>query len=380
VVFLNRIGAIARKELFHIVRDPFTMMMALGMPVMMVMIFGTAFEFNQDHIPLAVHDGDRSAASRQVIAAFSSSGHFNPSWVESPQAAQQALDSGRAQTALVIPPGFARELRRRHGKGLQVLVDGSDNASAASVLSYLPQVQAQAINKLALVGAPLAANNFQTPTNSITLVPRFLFNAELSSRWFMVPGLGVLIMAVLSILLTSLTVAREWESGSMELLLSTPVRPLEIIIGKVLPYLFLGLIGVALVYLSARLVFGVPFRGSHLLYALGCGIFIATCMAQGVLISAAARNQQLAMQAAIMSGLLPTIYLSGFMFPIEHMPTFFRYLTLLLAPRWFMHISRSLYLKGAEFIELALHFLALTSICCCIIALAAVKFKKDMEP
>lgn len=375
---LSRMAAIAKKEIAHIARDPFTIAMALGMPVVMVLIFGTAFEFNLDRIPLAVYDGDKSASSRQLVETFTSSGHFIAERANGANAAAQALDGGHAKAALIISPGFERNLiadtqnlNQIADTQLQILVDGSDSTSASSVLGYLPLVQRRAQYRLLGISPQLS---------SVQLEPRFHFNPELRTKWFMVPGLGVVILAILSILLTSLTIAREWETGSMELLLSTPVRPVEIIAGKLLPYLFLGLAGAAFVYLSARLVFGVPFRGSHLLYLLGCVLFITTCMAQGLLISVVTRAQQVAMQAAMMSGLLPSLYLSGFMYPIEHMPVFFRYLTAILAPRWFMQISHSLYLRGSTFAELTKPFLALTAICGVIISLAAIHFKKDVEP
>lgn len=370
MINFRRLLAIARKEVAHISRDPFTIALALGLPVLVVLIFGYAFEFNLNHIPLAVHDGDKTTASRQLLESFSSSGYFKLQGTEGPRGATRALEQGRARAALIIGPGFEKNLSRGVATDVQVLVDGTDNTSAASILAYLPQVQQRA--QSALTG--------MKPPAAITLKTRYLFNPELSTRWFIVPGLSVVIMAILSILLTSLTIAREWESGSMELLLSTPVRPMEIVIGKLLPYLALGLGSVLFIYPVARLVFGVPFRGSHLLYLLGSVLFVSTCMAQGLLISVITRAQQVSMQVAIISGLLPSIFLSGFIYPIEHMPRFFHYLTAVMAPRWFTHISRELYLKGSSMADLAIPFIALTIICSVMIGLATLNFKKDVEP
>ncbi len=367
---LRRIFAITRKEVSHIGRDPFTMIMALGLPVIMVLIFGTAFEFNLDHMPLAVLDRDNTFASRQLTEAFSSSDHFNIRPVEKADMGLKALDSGEAIAFMVIDDGFEKLAGGLGAAHVQILVDGSDNTSAGSILSYLPEVQKKAQQKILGSTAP----------KGIQLKTRYHFNHELKTPWFIVPGLGVVIMAILSILLTSLTVAREWETGSMELLLSTPVKPIEIIIGKLTPYLFLGLGGVGFVFISARLFFGVPFRGSLLLYLLGCIIFLSTCMAQGLLISVVTRSQQVAMQVAMVSGLLPSIYLSGFIYPIEHMPSFFQKITAVLAPRWFIKISHNLYLKGSNLSELGQSFLALTLICFVIIGISAFKFKKDVEP
>jgi ABC-2 type transport system permease protein len=367
---MQRMTAIARKEVAHISRDPFTIALALVLPMMIVLIFGFAFEFNLNNISLAVHDGDRSAASRTLIESFSSSGHFKVQSMSGPQAVTQALDQGRARAGLVIDPGFERKALSQQEASVQILVDGADNTSAGSILSYLPQVQRLAQERI-------TGLHFEAP---ITLKTRYLFNHELKTSWFIVPGLGVVVLAILSILLTSLTVAREWENSSMELLLSTPLKPIEIVIGKLAPYLVLGLGSVVFIYLTARLVFGVPFLGSHLLYLLGCFLFVTTCMAQGLFISVVTRAQQISMQAAIVSGLLPSLFLSGFIYPIEHMPRFFHYFTGVLAPRWFMQISREIYLKGSTLSELGLPFLALSIICLGLIGLATINFKKDVEP
>jgi ABC-2 type transport system permease protein len=209
---------------------------------------------------------------------------------------------------------------------------------------------------------------------------RFLFNPELNSSWFVIPGLIVVVMSLLSIMLTALTVAREWENGSMELLLSTPVQPLEIIVGKLAPYGVLGIFAVFMTYVIARTVFGVPFVGNHLVFVLGAIIFLVTYLAQGLLISVVARNQQVAMQMAMVSGLLPSNLLSGFVFPVASMPIFFRYFTMILPARWFMQISRDTFLKGSSLIDLSGAFLVLSILCVGMIVQATRKFKRDLEP
>ena len=366
----DRILAVTRKELAHIWRDKFTLVMALGFPVMMVMVFGVAFEFNLNNIPLAVHDADKTATSRMLIETFASSGFFHIEHVPYPGQVIRELDGERARVGIIIEPQFERGLRSGMGGSVQILVDGADNTTAGSVLGYLESLQKLATERLTEVpgGGGL---KFKT---------RFLFNHELRTRWFIVPGLSVVVLAVLSVLLTSLTVAREWENGSMELLLATPVRPVEIIIGKLLPYIALGLGAVVFIYLAARVVFGVPFLGSHLLYALACLMFVATCSMQGILISVVTRVQQISMQAAILSGLLPSLLLSGFVYPIESMPRFFYYFSMILPARWFMQISREIYLKGSTLAELKVPFMALALICLFMTVVAAKKFKKDVEP
>lgn len=363
------VWAIAKKESFHISRDPFTSMLALGMPVIIVLFFGYAIEFNMDRIGLAVFDGNKTQSSYDVEKAFSSSRYFVSKFVRNPAEAVQAIDEGRAHAALIIPPSYTRDMKFFSQSSVQILVDGSDNSSAGSILGYLGGIQRKILE-----------SQFGTFREPVEIRTRFLFNPELNSRWFVVPGLTAVIVAILSILLTALTVAREWENGSMELLLSTPVQPMEIVLGKLLPYSVLGLMAVFFVFLMAELVFAVPFRGNFLVYLFCCLVFISTYLAHGLLISVLTRKQQLSMQLGMLSGLLPTILLSGFIFPVEHMPTFFYYFTMLLPARWFIKISRELFLQGASFADILPSFLALCLIFLTMIFLAIKKFKKDVEP
>ncbi|WII70935.1 ABC transporter permease [Bdellovibrio sp. 22V] len=361
--------AIAKKEVFHIVRDPFTLALALGMPVIMVLFFGFAIEFNMERIKLAVYMGDKTQNSWELERSFSSSGYFISKPVWSPAHAIQSLDEGEAHAALIIPPTFSRDLRPFAENSVQILIDGSDNSSAGSIVGYLGGIQRK-INE----------NNFGVFTPPVDIKTRFLFNPELNSRWFVVPGLAAAIIAILSILLTALTVAREWENGSMELLLATPVRPIEIILGKLLPYSIMGVVAVLFVFLMSQLVFEVPFRGNFFVYMVSCLIFLSTYLAQGLLISVVTRKQQLSMQLAMLSGLLPTILLSGFIFPIEHMPKFFYYATMILPARWFIKISRELFLQGSLFSQILPTFLIQCGLFILMIFLATKKFKKDVEP
>lgn len=366
----RRAAAIAKKEVAHILRDPFTMGAALGLPIFMVLMFGIAIEFNVKNVALAVSDADRSQSSRRLLDTFGSSGYFMVRRTGSPARALGDVSTERARAALIIPPRFEKDLLSGRGAEAQVLVDGSDNSTVGPVLGYVGGIQNIASRRIGGF-EPRAVYEVRT---------RYLFNPELNSRWFVVPGLTVVVMAILSILLTALTVAREWENGSMELLLSTPARPIEIIVGKLAPYGALGIIAVTLVYVLARTVFGVPFAGNHLVFGLGSLLFLMTYLAQGLLISVITRRQVVAMQIAMMTGMLPTQLLSGFIFPIESMPVFFRYLTMLLPARWFMRIARDTFLKGSGLIELAGPFLALSILCIALVLLAARRFKRDLEP
>lgn len=375
----RRSAAIARKEVFHILRDPFTLGMALGLPVFMAIMFGVAIEFNVKNIPLAVSDSDQTQSSRRLIETFGSSKYFLIQPTFSAHQAVADISTEKARAALIIPPHFEKDLFANRGAQVQILLDGSDNSTVTPVLGYISRIQELAVNRIA-EGAS-GPGDLRTDTQSpYRLVSRYLFNPEINSRWFVIPGLTVMVMAILSILLTSLTVAREYENGSMELLLSTPVQPIEIIVGKLAPYGVLGVLAVTFVYVIARLGFGLPFVGNHWVFGLGFLLFLVAYLAQGLLISVTTRKQQVAMQIAMMSGMLPSQLLSGFVFPIESMPTFFRYFTMIFPARWFMGISRDSFLKGSSVFDLAPNFLALGIICLFMISMGTRRFKRDLEP
>jgi ABC-2 type transport system permease protein len=233
--------------------------------------------------------------------------------------------------------------------------------------------------------AQLAANNARGQRHAQQAAPveirtRFLYNPELNTQWFIVPGLIVVVIGLLAIFMTALTVAREWENGSMELLLSTPVKPLEIVLGKIMPYVAIGITGSVLVYTIARVIFGVPFTGSYGLLVLAVLIYIVAALAQGILISVTMRQQSKATQVALIAGILPSLLLSGLIFPVESMPVFFRCLASILPARWFMIIIRGLFLKGSSFAELATPFSALILLSFIPILAASKKFKRDLEP
>jgi len=366
----GRASSIARKEVAHIVRDPFTLALALVLPVFMVLIFGVAMEFNVKEIPMALLDSDQSARSRELVESFTSSNYFKARGVRSSVEGVSELQGEKARALLVIPPQFQKDLQSGRGAKIQILIDGADNSTVSSIGGYLGDIQQRAQPKLLGI----------TSVPPFEMRTRFLFNEELNSKWFVVPGLVVVVMSILSILLTALTVAREWENGSMELLLSTPVQPSEIIVGKLAPYAALGLGAVGLVYVIARLVFSVPFTGNHLVFLLGCILFLITYLAQGLLISVTARQQQVAMQFAMLSGLLPSQLLSGFIFPVESMPKFFQILTMVIPARWFMEISRQCFLQGSSLWEMKWDFIALIIIGSTMLTIAVRKFKRDVEP
>ncbi|HEX7926505.1 MAG TPA: ABC transporter permease, partial [bacterium] len=329
-----------------------------------------AIDLDAKDIRLAVDDRDHSAASRAFVQVFQNTGKFIPQAIRAESNPVERIGAEQSSAVLIIEPQFERKLEDGQAAPVQIILDGADNTTTSSIVSYLDGIQTTANARLAPETTPPA----------LSMVTRYLFNGELGTPEFIVPGLTVVIVAIISILLTALTVAREWENGSMEMLLSTPIRPIEIIIGKLAPYNILGLIAIAVIYIAARVVFGVPFRGSHLVFIAGCFLFLTAYLAQGLLISVTTRSQLVAMQAAMVSGLLPSTLLSGFIFPVESMPSFFQYLTAILPARWFMVICRSVFLKDSGLGELWLPFLALTCIMLVLTFAASKRFKKDVEP
>ena len=365
----NRALSIARKEARHIRRDPVTLAAALGLPVLLVCFFGFVIDLNVREVGLLVSDGDNTRASRELTELFSASGYFKVARAASAAEATKALGDERAKAALIIGPEFERNVRAGRPASAQVLLDGADNSYAGTVLAYLGGIQESAQRRL--TRAPPARAELRT---------RFLFNPELNSKWFIVPGIFVIVVGLIASLLTALTVAREWENGSMELLLATPVKPLEIIFGKIAPYLVLCLAGVGLVYGMARIVFGVPFVGSHLVFFLATGLFLAATMAQGLVISVVTRQQQIAFQAAMNTGMLPIQLLSGFIFPVESMTLPFQVLTAIIPARWYMTLTRSLFLRAPDFAMIAPSLGALGALAAVFVWFAWKKFKTDLEP
>ncbi|HXB96563.1 MAG TPA: ABC transporter permease [bacterium] len=372
LVLPRRAAALARKEARHIVRDPYTLSMNIVLPLMMMLLFGYAISFEPHDLALAVLDQDHSQDSRKVVQAIQGSGFFKVQ--ASGGEPEKDVESERVKATLVIPRGFQLSVGRGEDPQLQVLMDGSDNAAASVVQGYLSGVVNSAWDRLE------EERGYKAPPQPLEFNTRYLFNPELDGHWFIVPGLLVVILGLLCVLLTALTVAREWEQGSMELLLSTPIKPMDIILGKVAPYVGLGLLDVGIVYVVARLVFHVPFAGSHVLFLVGSFLFLLVALSQGLLISVTARNQQVAFQMSMMMGMLPTMLLSGFIFPIESMPWVFRVFTSILPPRWFMTVVRGLFLKGANLSQLALPFGVLTLMALLLTTLAIRRFKTDVEP
>lgn len=341
----RRLKAVLRKELLHIVRDWRSLGMALAVPMAMLVLFGYALTLDVDRIPTVIYDQDGTAESRQLAERLWGSRFFQVSGVRGgyPDVVR-ALDEGRALMAVVIPRGYARSVAAGESARVQVLLDGSDSNTASIAAGYAEAVVMEHSMELRQKWIDRrGAGKLEPPAD---LRPRVLYNNAMQSRNFIVPGLIAVILMIIASLLTSLTVAREWENGTMEQLLATPLRPAELLLGKLGAYFLLGVADAVIALALGVGVFGVPMRGSYLLLALTGGLFLFGALCWGIFLSTVARSQLLAYQASLITSFLPSFLLSGFVFAIENMPLVVQQISRIVPARYFVTILHGIFLKG----------------------------------
>ncbi len=334
---LRRTLAIAVKELLQLRRDPRTALTLLAMPILLLFIYGYALSFDVQHIRLAVVDQDGGRAARDVTEAFLKSGYFDlVSFTRDVRVLDPLFDSGRAQAALVVPARYGADVASRRPTTLQFVLDGSDSQTASTILGYARQIVASV--------SPVVRSPGPGPVAGVPLV---WYNPDLTSARFLVPGLLAFIMMVTAVIATALAVVREKERGTMESLRATPLVAVELLAGKTLPYLLVSFVAASGSLLLAHLLFGVPVRGS--LFWLGGAmlLFLAVSLGWGILISTLADTQQVAFQLGLLSSMLPTLLLSGFIFPISSMPAGLQMITHIVPARYFLVMLREIILKGA---------------------------------
>ena len=364
-----RVGAIAWKEVLHIRRDPRTVTLALVMPVVMLLIFGFGVSFDIDHIPLGVSDLDRTEASRRLSLAFTSSREFAPAGGVDADHADSSFRRRRARAILVVPQGYGKDLARGEAGRAELLVDGADPVTANQVLAKADAIalaEAQRSASATMAAAP--------PQLQVKVWTRY--NPEARSAVFMVPGLAAYLMAISAVLLTALTVAGEWERGSMEQLFASPVGRLEIVLGKLVPYLGLGIIQLLLVVVVGANVFDVPIRGSPPLILAAGLLFLVGMLGQGLFISVVAKNQLVATQAGALSSLLPSLLLSGMLVPIDNMPLPLRLLSRVVPARYLVDALRQVMLKGNGLPGIWPDLVAMAIFAVAILGLATGRFKR----
>jgi ABC-2 type transport system permease protein len=334
------LAAVTNKEFIHILRDPGTLIIALVLPVFLLLLFGYALSLDVRNVPFCLADQSRTPASRRLVESFTSSGYFLlVDNVENEAAARSLIDRGRTRMALLVPPDFGRDLTAGRPASVGLLIDGSNSLTASVVLAYT-----QALMSQWNVTRP-ATSDFAVM--SLSVKPRVLFNPTGRSTDFLVPGILAVITMFMTILLPSMAVVREKERGTIEILRAGPIRPAAFIFGKLLPYGLICVLDLLLVIIVGALAFGVRMQGSFLLFILLSLPFLLAGLAMGLLISTFVESLQVAMYMAFLISMLPTILLSGFVFPIASMPRFVQFISLFVPARYFLLVIRGIYLKAA---------------------------------
>jgi ABC-2 type transport system permease protein len=374
----RRIVAMTRKEVIQIHRDPRSLLIVLGMPLIQLFIFGYGVNLDVKHVPLCVYDRDATQTSQDLLKHFQATDYFSISRVsESYRDVVESLDRGVCSAAIVVPPRFSETMNSGAKASVQVLLDASDSNSASigigytqSILQgYSSEIQVEWQQRQGL--APGVPN--------VTFQPRTWFNEDLESMANLIPGVVAMVMAVVGAFLTSLTIAREWERGTMEQLISTPVGKLEIQIGKLFPYFVIGITDTAFCAGTALWWFGVPFRGSWLVL-FGCSmLFLVVVLSLGYFISVKARSQLGACQMALLATFLPTFLLSGFIFPVDQMPRVVQWISAVLPPRYYVSILRNVFLKGSDVRLLTGDLVALGLIATVLVVLSTHSFQKRLQ-
>jgi ABC-2 type transport system permease protein len=374
----SRTWAIAKKEFFHIYRDPRSLALVILMPALLMLLFGYAVTLDVKNISMAVLDRDRSQESLIFIQRFSASPYFHLRFsVRNEKEMRRLIDEGEVKMGLVLPWNFSKTIKAEEMVPIQVLIDGSDANTANLILSYAQAIAQQYTqDKTILKVSRMGIENLSFP---IEARPRVWFNEDLESKNYFIPGLIAVIISIIGVLLTGQVIVREWEKGTMELLISTPVRKGELLIGKLFPYFFLGLLDLLLAVLMGKWVFEVPLKGGIvLLFVLSC-IYILVALALGLIISTVARTQLLANQIAMIAGFLPTFLLSGFTFSIANMPTWLQIITYGIAPRYYVSILKDIFLKGVGFSFLWRETLVLIAMAIAGLWVASRTFKKELK-
>jgi len=374
----RRVWAIGRKEFLHVFRDPRSLGLALAIPVLLLVLFGYALTLDVDNVQTVVWDQDGTPASRELVSRFLGSRYFGSAGrADNYRQIEEALLSRRALVALVVPRGFEGDMRTGRKARVQLIADGSDANTAtlalgyaeAVVEAYSQEIVIQTVQRLG--GKPLSP--------PLEVRPRVWFNTELESKNYIVPGLIAIIMMIITALLTALTVAREWETGTMEQLVSTPVRGTELIVGKLVPYFSIGMFDLLVAVLMGQYMFHVPLRGSVPLVFGISAVFLLGALSMGMVISVVAKNQLMANQLAMITTFLPTFLLSGFVYAIANMPPPVQVITHIVPARYFIALLRGVYLKGVGLRVMATDAALLAVFGVVMFALAIGRFKKKLE-
>ncbi len=355
---MKRFWAIFKKEFRQIRRDPLSLGLLIFVPAMLLVLYGYALTFDIQHTPMAVLDLDKTQASRSFLDSLFQNPYFDLKYtLARVSEADALLAHGQVRGVLIVPDGFAKRLDRGEKVAVQVLIDGADANTASVVIGYIDALADRATRQVRM--DILTRSGIAPALPVVTPEPRIWFNPEMVSARFLVPGLIALLLMLSCVIATSLSIVRERERETMAQIMVSPVRPEELILGKTLPYVVIGLLTMVLILALSYFLFGVVIRGSFILLGLTVLLFLFAALGMGVLISAVTRSQLMAFQIAILSSLLPSIILSGFIFPIKNMPVLIQAISLAVIPRYFVAALRGIILKGATFSMVWPYLLAL---------------------
>lgn len=372
---ISRTFALVRKEFLHILRDPRTLAVMFLMPIIQLVLLGYAATTDIEHLRIAVLDGDKSSASRELIEAYRVSNYFDIAlYAESEQQMAYLVDRGQVRSGLIIPPGYGEALNSGEQAQVALVIDGSDPSVANTVLAASQSV-GQAYS-MRIIEQAMGIDPDDMP--GVQVRPRVWYNPEMKSANFMIPGIMGMILYFLTSLFTAMSIVREREQGTIEQLIVTPIKPLEMIVGKVVPYVFIAFFNVLEVLAIGVFWFGVPIRGSLGLLLGLSALFLLTSLGIGIFISSVANTQQEAMLLTFLT-MFPSIFLGGFFFPIEAMPGWLRAITYVVPLRYMLVIIRGIILKGVGLQILYPEVIALLIFGVLIMLLAATRFRKQLE-
>jgi ABC-2 type transport system permease protein len=378
---IGRLAAVMGKEFRHIIRDPRSLVIIFLMPIAMTFLYGYAMNLDVKNIPLGVVDHDRSPASRELLEDFLSSGQFVlKARYSSALMAEDGMKRNESVLTLVIPAGYEQALKGGPERPIILLLDGSNGNTAAIALGYAQAITAGQVRaSLLQMMSDAGTAGTDSIIRGIKFEPRFWFNPEQESSYYLVPALIAVILMMASALLTSVTVVREKESGTLEQLLVSPVRSGELVIGKALPYGMLALADGAFILLFGSMVFGVPIRGSLLVLFGFTGLYVMAALAIGLLISTVVNQQRVAMLGALLVTVLPSFMLSGFIFPIRSMPPALQIISQVVPARYYIPIVRGVLLKGVGADLFVTNGLFLTGLMLLLLAASVARFKPRLD-
>lgn len=374
---LRRLKTIAWKEFIHIIRDPRSLTMALAIPLLMLILFGYALSLDVDHIPTLIYDADKSPESRELIEKFQGSRFFQIIGIaDGYKSIESRIDKNECLMGVIIPQDYSKNILSGKTAEIQLLIDGSDSNTAAISLGYVEALIR--MHSLNLKASAIKNKRLISPAPSIEGRVRVWYNNELKSRNYIVPGLIAYILMIVAVPLTSLTIAREWEMGTMEQLLSTPLKPVELILGKVSALFTIGFIDMMITVIAGVVIFHVPLRGSPLLLLFTGCVFLFGALCWGIFISTVTRSQMLAYQIGMLTSMLPSFLLSGFIYAIENMPLLIQGITYIVPARYLITVLRGIFLKGAGFKILWFEIVLLLLLSSGIFTLTIKKFKQKI--